>query len=71
MRNVTLLSGEGAIGKSIFLMQLSGADVLGKDWIGTLPEPGPVLYVSCEEDDDESAAAWKTSHDTSARPGRR
>jgi RecA-family ATPase len=53
MRNVTLLSGEGAIGKSLLLMQLSGAVVLGKDWIGTLPEQGPVLYVSCEEDDDE------------------
>ena len=53
MRNVSLLSGEGSIGKSMLLMQLSGATVLGKDWIGTLPEPGPVLYMSCEEDDDE------------------
>src|SRR5437660_4895016 len=53
MRNVSLLSGEGAIGKSLLLMQLSGAVVLGKDWVGTLPEQGPVLYVSCEEDDDE------------------
>jgi RecA-family ATPase len=53
MCNVTLLGGEGAIGKSLLLMQLSGATVLGKDWIGTMPEMGPVLYVSCEEDDDE------------------
>ena len=53
MRNVTMLGGEGAIGKSMLLMQLSGAVVLGKDWIGTLPEPGPVLYMSCEEDDRE------------------
>jgi RecA-family ATPase len=52
-RNVTLLGGEGAIGKSLLLMQLSGAVVLGKEWIGTLPEIGPVLYMSCEEDDDE------------------
>jgi hypothetical protein len=51
--NVTLLSGEGGAGKSILLMQLSGATVLGHDWIGTLPEFGPVLYVSCEEDDEE------------------
>jgi RecA-family ATPase len=51
-RNVTLLGGEGAIGKSLLLMQLSGAVVLGKDWIGTLPEMGSALYVSCEEDDD-------------------
>jgi RecA-family ATPase len=53
MRNVCLLSGEGAIGKSLLATQLSGATVLGKDWIGTLPEQGPVLYLSCEEDEDE------------------
>jgi RecA-family ATPase len=54
MRNVTLLSGEGSIGKSLLLMQLSGAGVLSnKSWIGTMPLSGPVLYVSCEEDDDE------------------
>jgi RecA-family ATPase len=62
--NVTLLSGEGAIGKSIILLQLAAAHVLAIpvgaeaiaprcDWIGTLPEPGPVLYWSCEEDADE------------------
>ena len=53
MRNVSLLSGEGAMGKSLLLMQLSGAVVLGRDWLSTLPTMGPVLYVSCEEDDDE------------------
>jgi RecA-family ATPase len=40
LRNVTLLSGEGAIGKSVVLMQLGVAHVLGRDWLGTLPEPG-------------------------------
>jgi RecA-family ATPase len=53
MRNVTSLSGQGAIGKSLLLMQLGAAIVLGKDWIGTQPRQGPVLYMSCEEDDDE------------------
>jgi RecA-family ATPase len=53
MLNVSLVSGEGSIGKSLLLMQLSAAVVLGKDWIGTLPTPGPVLYMSCEEGDDE------------------
>jgi RecA-family ATPase len=53
MRNVTLLSGEGSIGKSLLLMQLSGAVVLGQNWLGIPPVQGPVLYVSCEEDDDE------------------
>jgi hypothetical protein len=53
MFNVTLLSGEGAIGKSKLMLQLSGGTVLGREWIGTLPAQGSVLYVSCEEDDDE------------------
>jgi RecA-family ATPase len=53
MRNVSSMSGEGAIGKSLLLMQLSGAVVLGRDWIGTLPEQGSVLYFNAEEDDDE------------------
>jgi RecA-family ATPase len=51
--NVTLISGEGAIGKTILLLQLAAATVLGKDWIGTMPERGPVLFLSCEDDDDE------------------
>jgi RecA-family ATPase len=53
LRNVTLLSGEGAIGKSIVLMQLGVAHALGRDWLGTLPEPGPVIYVNCEDEADE------------------
>jgi RecA-family ATPase len=52
-RNVTLVSGNGAIGKSTLLLQLSASTVLGRDWIGTLPTPGPVIYLSCEDDDDE------------------
>jgi RecA-family ATPase len=52
-RNVTLLSGEGAIGKSLLALHLSVAAVLARDWIGTMPEPGHVIYLSCEDDDDE------------------
>jgi len=53
MFNVTLFSGEGAVGKSIALLQLAAATVLGKDWFGTMPDFGPVLYIAAEEDDDE------------------
>jgi archaellum biogenesis ATPase FlaH len=53
MLNVTLLSGEGAAGKSTLLMQLAGSTVLGKGWIGMIPAQGSALYVSCEEDHDE------------------
>src|ERR1700722_13206110 len=41
LRNVALLSGEGSVGKSILLMQLGAAHVLGRDWANTLPEIGP------------------------------
>jgi RecA-family ATPase len=53
LRNVGLFSGEGSAGKSILLMQLGTAHVLGKDWALTLPEPGPFLYLSAEDEELE------------------
>jgi RecA-family ATPase len=53
MRNVTLFSGEGAIGKSIVSLQLAVAHVLGRDWLGTMPEMGPALVIACEDDASE------------------
>jgi RecA-family ATPase len=50
---VTLLSGEGAIGKSLILKQLAVATVTAKDWLGTMLEPGPVIYLTAEEKADE------------------
>src|SRR5262249_43185157 len=52
-RNVSLFSGEGGRGKSLLAKQLSAATVLGLDWIGALPEPGPVIYLNYEDDDEE------------------
>jgi len=52
-KNVTLLSGEGSIGKSILSLHLAVAVALGKDWLFTLPETGPVVAVCCEDDEDE------------------
>jgi RecA-family ATPase len=52
-RNVALLSGEGAAGKTLLQLQLGVAHALGRDWIGTLPEPGPYLYFGAEDDTDE------------------
>ena len=51
--NVTLLSGEGSVGKSILSLHLATAVVLGRDWLRSLPEPGPALVVCCEDDTDE------------------
>jgi RecA-family ATPase len=53
MRNVTLFSGEGAIGKSIVSLQLAVAHVLGRHWLGTMPEKGPVVAIACEDDASE------------------
>src|SRR5271170_3660671 len=50
---VTVLSGDGEVGKSILALQLGSAVALGKDWIGTAPELGPVIYLSAEDSVDE------------------
>lgn len=51
--NVTLLTGQGGVGKTLLMQQLSVATVLGRDWIGEMPEPGPVLFLTAEDDADE------------------
>jgi RecA-family ATPase len=53
LRQVTLFSGEGAIGKSMVELMLAVAHVTGKDWLGTLPEPGGAVYIGCEDDERE------------------
>jgi len=53
-KNVTLFSGEGGVGKTLLVQQLAVATVLAHPWLGlTLPEPGPVLFVTAEDDADE------------------
>ena len=53
LRQVTLFSGEGAIGKSILELMLGVAHVTAKDWLGSLPEPGGAFYFGCEDDERE------------------
>jgi RecA-family ATPase len=53
-RNVTLISGDGGVGKSILTLQLAVAARLGRDWLGSLvSEPGPVIVFCAEDDRDE------------------
>jgi len=50
---VTLLGGDGGVGKSTLALQLACATAAGLDWLGVKPRPGRALYVSCEDDRDE------------------
>jgi len=52
-RQPTILSGHGEAGKSTLLLQLLCSTVLGRDWIGLLPEPGPAIYLGAEEEEEE------------------
>jgi RecA-family ATPase len=53
LRQPALFSGEGATGKTILELQLCAAHVLGRDWLDTLPVPGPAIYLGCEDEADE------------------
>lgn len=53
LKNVTLLSGEGGVGKSILALHLAAATTLGRDWLGSMPTPGPALVLCCEDDEHE------------------
>jgi len=52
-RTVTLLSGEGAAGKSTLALQLAAARSLGKAWLSTIPKAGRTLVLSAEDEEDE------------------
>jgi hypothetical protein len=47
-----LFSGEGGTGKSIIELMKNVAHVTGRDWLGSLPEPGPAIYLGAEDDAD-------------------
>lgn len=50
---VTLVSGDGGVGKSLLLLQIGIASALGVDTLGLNPKPGGVIYVGAEDDEDE------------------
>ena len=54
MRQVTLIYGDGATGKTLIELQLSVAVATGTDWLGKLPKEGNVLILSAEDDIDET-----------------
>jgi hypothetical protein len=46
-----LFSGEGAAGKSLSQLYLCTAHTLGRDWLCTMPEPGPTAILLGREQD--------------------
>jgi RecA-family ATPase len=48
-----LFSGEGGTGKSIIELMKNVAHVAGKDWLGSMPEPGAAFYLGAEDDKEE------------------
>src|SRR3984893_4875899 len=52
-KTVTLLSGDGSVGKSLLALQLAAGRALAREWIGLMPQPGRTLILSAEDDADE------------------
>ncbi len=50
---VTLLGGDGGVGKSLLAQQLMTALALGRDWLGLPVMPRKVFGLFCEDDEDE------------------
>jgi RecA-family ATPase len=53
LRQTSLFSGEGGTGKSSVALHLCCAHVLGKEWLGSLPEIGPAIFIDAEDDEKE------------------
>jgi AAA domain len=53
LRQPTIFSGEGAVGKSLLDLMRSVAHVLGKSWLGKVTEPGPAIYLGAEDEESE------------------
>jgi RecA-family ATPase len=53
LRQTALFTGEGGSGKSAVTLHLCAAHVLGRDWLGSLPEIGPAIFLDAEDDERE------------------
>lgn len=50
-RQVCLFTGHGASGKSTIALNLCCATVLGRDWLKSMPDFGPCLFIDAEDDE--------------------
>lgn len=53
MRQTTLLTGDGGLGKTLLALQLQTACTLGRDWIDLKAEPVKSIGFYCEEEPNE------------------
>lgn len=52
-RTVTILNGDGGIGKSLIALQLAIATARGTNWLGQSTRSGRTIFISAEDDHDE------------------
>jgi RecA-family ATPase len=53
MRQVTLLSGDGGVGKSLLAIQIAAAGAMSVETLGLVPWAGSVVYLGAEDEADE------------------
>lgn len=53
MRQVTILAGDGGVGKSLLALQIGAAGALQCETLGMQPLPGRVMYLGAEDEDTE------------------
>ena len=66
-RQVTIVSGDGGVGKSLFALQIAAAGALGVDTMGVSPAAGRVVYLGAE---DEAAEFHRRLADIVATHGK-
>ena len=52
-RTVTAMAGDGGDGKTTLMLQLAVAMAGQRPWLGMSPEPGPVVFLTAEDDEEE------------------
>ena len=52
--NLTVLNGDGGVGKSLLTLQAQACSVAKREWVGMPLRHGPAIFVSGEDDADEN-----------------
>ena len=60
LAEVTLFTGPGSAGKSLLGQQLATAAAAGQKCLGLGVQPGPAIYLTCEDDADQ--LHWRQQH---------